>query len=191
MNGMYLGGRNIDGGTYPADIWGTYMKQAVGSYCGDFKRPTEPFHSQPFKGHYARQGGKDDNEKSGDDAGRSAQIPEPGTETEPENDDATATAATPTAAATTTRPTTAATADNGAAFDPNQYETPPQGAPETATPGGGTQAPPGDGLAGSHAPDWYNLRRQSRPAAASGESVREGSAAAAVLAHAGSRGVAV
>ena len=61
MNGMYAPtGGNIDGGTYPADIWGEYMKQAVGKYCGDFKKPTEPFTSQPFLGHYAREGGKDD-----------------------------------------------------------------------------------------------------------------------------------
>ena len=149
MNGMYLGGRNIDGGTYPADIWGTYMKQAVGSFCGDFKRPTEPFHSQPFQGHYARQGGKDDKEKSGDDEGDSA-IPEPGTETEPENGDR-GTAATAATAAHQPRrrqrpggDDNGDGGDNGAAFDPNQYETPPQGAPETGTPGGGTQAP-GDG----------------------------------------------
>src|SRR3954449_587699 len=44
MNGMYAPtGGNIDGGTHPADIWGEYMKQAVGKYCGDFKQPTEPF----------------------------------------------------------------------------------------------------------------------------------------------------
>src|SRR3954454_13904383 len=61
MNGMYAPtGGNIDGGTYPADIWGAYMKKAVGKYCGDFKKPTDPFSSQPFLGHYARAGGKDD-----------------------------------------------------------------------------------------------------------------------------------
>ena len=54
--------RNIDGGTYPADIWGDYMKKAVGKYCGDFKQPTEPFQSQPFFGHYAREGAKDDDQ---------------------------------------------------------------------------------------------------------------------------------
>ena len=111
MNGLYLGGRNIDGGTYPADIWGTYMKQAVGKYCGDFKRPTEPFNSQPFQGHYARQGGKDDEEGSGDDQG-TAPIPEPGTETEPEPEHTTTattatTATAPIAAGTTGTATTA------------------------------------------------------------------------------------
>ena len=70
MNGIYSPtGGNIDGGTYPADIWGEYMKQAVGKYCGDFTKPTEPFTSQPFLGHYARDGGKDD-EKDRDGATR-------------------------------------------------------------------------------------------------------------------------
>ena len=48
----------------------------------------------------------------------------------------------------TAAPATAATGDadgNGgnddAGFDPNQYESPPQDAPDTQTPGGGTQAP--------------------------------------------------
>ena len=134
MNGLYLGGRNIDGGTYPADIWGTYMKQAVGSYCGDFKRPTQSFHSQPFQGHYASRGGKDGEEGAEDDQG---QIPSPGQETVPDtgtdnrdggagnggNDDA------------------ANGGNDDAGFDPNQYESPPQDAPDTQTPGGGTQAP--------------------------------------------------
>ena len=55
MNGMFHGA-NIDGGTYPAQIWGEYMKKAHGKYCGDFKQPTEPFQSQPFFGHYSRSG---------------------------------------------------------------------------------------------------------------------------------------
>ena len=68
MNGMYAPtGGNIDGGTYPADIWGQYMKQAVGKYCGEFKKPTDPFQSQPFKGHYASEGGKDDSKDADKD----------------------------------------------------------------------------------------------------------------------------
>ena len=35
MNGLYFG-RNVDGGTFPADIWGDYMGRVKGSYCGDF-----------------------------------------------------------------------------------------------------------------------------------------------------------
>ena len=36
MNGLYFG-RNVDGGTFPADIWGEYMKSIKGSYCGAFR----------------------------------------------------------------------------------------------------------------------------------------------------------
>jgi penicillin-binding protein 1A len=55
MTGLYFG-RNVDGGTYPADIWGAYMSQAKGSYCGSFRLPKEPFSSSPFFGKYSRSG---------------------------------------------------------------------------------------------------------------------------------------
>jgi penicillin-binding protein 1A len=55
MSGLYFG-RNVDGGTYPADIWGAYMSQAKGSYCGSFRLPKEPFASSPFFGKYSRSG---------------------------------------------------------------------------------------------------------------------------------------
>jgi penicillin-binding protein 1A len=125
MNGMYAPtGGNIDGGTYPADIWGEYMKKAVGKYCGDFKKPTEPFQSQPFLGHYAREGGKDDSKDS--DGQDSATTPgtTPGTQGTDDN-------------------STGGNTDNGgdrknddANFDPNAYESPPQ-----ADPNGGAKAP--------------------------------------------------
>jgi penicillin-binding protein 1A len=57
MNGLYYGS-NVDGGTFPAEIWGTYMKQAVGKFCGDFKPPSTPFHASPFFGKYSRTGGR-------------------------------------------------------------------------------------------------------------------------------------
>ncbi|HEY6888295.1 MAG TPA: glycosyl transferase, partial [Solirubrobacter sp.] len=127
MNGMYAPtGGNIDGGTYPADIWGEYMKQAVGKYCGDFKKPTEPFQSQPFSGHYASKGGKDDKNK--DKVDPQAPGIAPGTQSAPGNDSQGGTQKKP--------------ADNtNGNFDPNAYETPPQQAPSGTT-GGGTQAPP-------------------------------------------------
>jgi penicillin-binding protein 1A len=131
MNGMYAPtGGNIDGGTYPADIWGAYMKQAVGKYCGDFKQPTEPFQSQPFFGHYSRIGQKaeDKNEEQGTGGG----------EPEPEEDKPKTEKPGPGADDTTPGGT------EEPAFDPNQYETPPQGDPGTGTPGG-TQGPPDDG----------------------------------------------
>jgi penicillin-binding protein 1A len=43
----------VAGGTIPAKIWGQYMKQARGGYCGDFPQPTIPFQPQPFFGKFA------------------------------------------------------------------------------------------------------------------------------------------
>src|SRR3954469_1126280 len=87
MNGMYAPtGGHIDGGTYPADIWGEYMKKAIGKYCGDFKKPTEPFQGQTFQGHYAREGGKDDQGKDGENVDPGAQGVAPGTQTAPGDD---------------------------------------------------------------------------------------------------------
>jgi penicillin-binding protein 1A len=134
MNGLF-NGANVDGGTYPAQIWGEYMRKAKGKYCGDFKQPTEPFQSQPFFGHYSRSGGggdDDDDQQGGDqqtapsDPGQEQpepDAPQNGGNDEPRNGGG----------------------NDDAGFDPNQYETPPQGPPQTESPGGGTQAPPGDG----------------------------------------------
>jgi penicillin-binding protein 1A len=152
MNGMYAPtGGNIDGGTYPADIWHDYMEKAIGKYCGDFEPPKEPFQSQPFFGHYSRSGAK---ELGGDDGsstdGVAPVAPTDTTTTPPPADD---------------QPDTGdgdgttdqgggqpGTGDEGAGFDPNEYETPPQPTPQTQAPpagteapAGGTQAPTGDG----------------------------------------------
>jgi penicillin-binding protein 1A len=42
---------SVAGGTYPATIWGKYMKVAKKG-CGDFRKPKQPFHSKPFTGKY-------------------------------------------------------------------------------------------------------------------------------------------
>jgi len=131
MNGMYAPtGGNIDGGTYPADIWGEYMKKAVGKACVDFKKPTEPFQSQTFQGHYSREGGKDGEGKDGENVDPGAPGVAPGTQTAPGDDSR---------GGTTGDKKKPAAKNDDANFDPNAYETPPQ-----AGPGGGTQAP-GDG----------------------------------------------
>jgi penicillin-binding protein 1A len=101
MNGLYFG-RNVDGGTYPADIWGAYMSQAKGSYCGSFPLPKEPFQSSPFYGKYARTGMVDPN--------------------------ATATPSAITAPAPT--PTPADSGGTAAPIDPGKYESPPQAPPD-------------------------------------------------------------
>jgi penicillin-binding protein 1A len=113
MNGLYFG-RNVDGGTFPADIWGAYMKQAVGKYCGEFTQPTQPFVSQPFFGHYATTGRKDAT-KNGNQNGAPQATPTPGKNAKP---------------GTGTGNTT-----GGKTYDPSQYETKPQGSPPTKTPG--------------------------------------------------------
>src|SRR4051795_4167454 len=54
-------GISVAGGTFPARIWHDYMQTARGSYCGDFPKPKDPFHSAPFFGKYASTGGSGDN----------------------------------------------------------------------------------------------------------------------------------
>jgi penicillin-binding protein 1A len=58
MTGLYYGA-NVDGGTFPAEIWGTYMRKARGRFCGDFREPREPFVASPFSGGYAAEGSGD------------------------------------------------------------------------------------------------------------------------------------
>jgi penicillin-binding protein 1A len=55
MTGLYYGA-NVDGGTFPAEIWGAYMKQAKGRFCGDFREPKAPFTAAPFSGGYSSSG---------------------------------------------------------------------------------------------------------------------------------------
>jgi penicillin-binding protein 1A len=147
MNGMYRPtGGNIDGGTYPADIWHDYMTNAKGKFCGDFKPPTEPFQSQPFFGHYSRSGGADTVSPNAPYGGIGT-----GTGTAPSTGTGTTTTPPVSPPATTQTPapdgTTGGTGtgtggDQGTTYDPNQYETPPQATPDTQA--GATPAP-GDG----------------------------------------------
>jgi penicillin-binding protein 1A len=133
MNGLYFG-RNVDGGTFPADIWGDYMKRIKGNYCGDFAPPEHPFVSSPFFGRYSKSGGsemEDDDESTDvtpdptDDANGTGGVTAPeGTDDEGTPDQ-----------------------DNGN-FDPDEYEATPQPPPDTqpapdAGNGGGATAPPG------------------------------------------------
>ncbi|MDX6678862.1 MAG: penicillin-binding protein, partial [Solirubrobacteraceae bacterium] len=50
--GPIFNGGNVDGGTYPAQIWGRYMKAAKGKFCGQFKKPDHAFKVKSFKGKY-------------------------------------------------------------------------------------------------------------------------------------------
>jgi penicillin-binding protein 1A len=117
MNGLYFG-RNVDGGTFPADIWGAYMKQAIGHYCGNFPLPKEPFQASPFFGKFSRLSGEAKKETT------------PGV--------------TPTPDATHS-PDQGAAQNGGAQFDPDKYESPPQGTPDTGGTGADGTAQTGTG----------------------------------------------
>jgi penicillin-binding protein 1A len=121
MNGLYFGG-NVDGGTFPADIWGAYMKEAKGSFCGDFPQPKEAFQASPFYGKYSRSGQVDENK---DQSGGTTATPTPGSTATPEPDAGTGNGGT--------------TGTGGTGFDPGAYESPPQSAPDDT----GAPAAPG------------------------------------------------
>jgi penicillin-binding protein 1A len=106
MNGLFYGG-NVDGGTFPAAIWGAYMKSVIGGFCGDFPQPKVPFSSSPFFGEYSSTGGGKLGLGDGDN------------ETTPEAP----------APAAPTPPSTGGDPSGGTEFDPEQYEAPPQGPP--------------------------------------------------------------
>ncbi|MEY2517601.1 MAG: penicillin-binding protein, partial [bacterium] len=52
--GPIFNGGNVDGGTYPAQIWGRYMKLAKRSYCGQFPKPDHPFKVKAFRRKYSQ-----------------------------------------------------------------------------------------------------------------------------------------
>jgi len=136
MNGLYFG-RNVDGGTFPADMWGDYMKRIKGDFCGDFEPPEHPFVSSPFFGKYAKSGGKLIGAPEEEETTDPTETPDP------DADDDTGGATAP--------DDTGQTPDDGQddkGFDPDQYEAPPQQEPDTQAPpdpgnGGGALPPPG------------------------------------------------
>lgn len=127
-------GISVAGGTFPAEIWGKYMKTAKGGYCGDFEKSGKPFDAQPFFGRYSKTGSSDDDDYDsygdqpddyppppGDDA-PSGDEPGNGVDNggKRDKDD-----------------------NRGDTFKPDLYEAPPQDPPDAAPPTGG--ATPGNG----------------------------------------------
>jgi penicillin-binding protein 1A len=53
--GPLFNGRNVDGGTFPAKIWGEYMKAAARGFCGKFEKPRKAFKPKTFKSKRSRQ----------------------------------------------------------------------------------------------------------------------------------------
>jgi penicillin-binding protein 1A len=127
---------SVAGGTYPAQIWGRYMREAKRG-CGDFRAPKEPFVSAPFFGKYATTGAP----------GADPTAPVDPTTTTPQEDAG----------------KNGGTNGNGGpdggngngdsggvsggtgGYDPDLYETPPQGQPDTQAPPNGTGVPSNTG----------------------------------------------
>ena len=49
-------GIDVAGGTFPAQIWGSYMDTAKGTQCASFPTPSKPAKFSPFYGKHAKQG---------------------------------------------------------------------------------------------------------------------------------------
>jgi penicillin-binding protein 1A len=123
----------VAGGTIPAKLWGQYMKQARGSFCGGFPKPRTPFQPQPFNGTYARGGGPQPSASQTFQNGVPSPTPAP-------------TAPTPGPTADTGQSTgggqpAANPATGGEGYPPTLYESAPQGAPTGGGTAGGTGAP--------------------------------------------------
>jgi penicillin-binding protein 1A len=142
---------SVAGGTYPAEIWGRYMK-AVKRGCGGFPKPKTPFQAAPFFGKYATTGAPAGGNSGYDQNGQFAQggggtgayVPDPrsGNETGRGGGGG--------GGGTTGGQGAGGGAGTNGGYDPDLYETPPQAAPETqappSTPGNGN----GNGNAGGN-----------------------------------------
>ncbi|HEX8084395.1 MAG TPA: transglycosylase domain-containing protein [Solirubrobacteraceae bacterium] len=124
---------SVAGGTYPAQIWGTYMKQ-VKRGCGDFPPPKTPFESAPFFGRYASTGAPG-SAPTNDDYGGTNAYPNGGNAVDgggPQDREGGGAGQQNDAGGT-----------GAPAYDPDLYETPPQPAPDVQTPPGQGGTPPG------------------------------------------------
>jgi len=135
MNTQFQGGK-VDGGTFPAQIWGEYMKAAKGGFCGEFEKPTQAFQSAPFFGKYSKTGGRGTQPGEfpvqGFPGGQAPPAGGGGGGKEPDGG----------------RDSKGDSkgdggGDGGGGFDPDLYEAPPQDAPDGG--GGGGNADPGGG----------------------------------------------
>jgi penicillin-binding protein 1A len=118
---------SVAGGTYPATIWGKYMKTAKKG-CGDFPKPKEAFQSKPFTGKYQqiqpepKASDKDDKDKKDKDKDKTTETPAPnGGATPQAPDPAAQPPATPAQPAPPAQPEQP---QGGAAPDPEQYQAP-------------------------------------------------------------------
>jgi penicillin-binding protein 1A len=129
----------VAGGTIPAQLWGQYMKQARGRFCGEFPKPKHPFVAQPFFGQYSRGGGPSTG--NGSTTPQGAPVPGasgPGTASnQPASAPGTGGGQQPASQPTGGQGTGGTGAQS---YPPALYESPPQPAPGTG--GAGAAAPP-------------------------------------------------
>ena len=106
----------VAGGTFPAQIWGDFMRVARRGFCEGFPQPKTPFQASPFYGKFAKSGAP------GDSSNTYNQNYNGGQQQQEKQDD-----------------------DNngGNTYDPRLYEAPPQPAPQTEEPP--AQETPGNG----------------------------------------------
>ena len=71
--GPIFNGANVDGGTFPAQIWGDYMKSAARGFCGKFDKPAQKFEAKPLR---RDRSGKNANGQPGPAAPPPALTPE-------------------------------------------------------------------------------------------------------------------
>ena len=129
MNGLF-NGANVDGGTFPAQIWGDYMRTAKGGFCGEFRKPSQAFEAVPFFGKYSRTGGRGEGADGTSDPAAPADPSTGGDGAGPDGQDR----------------------GGDTAFDPNAYESPPQRSPGNGGGGGDRGTNGGDaGLDGGAA----------------------------------------
>jgi penicillin-binding protein 1A len=127
---------SVAGGTYPATIWGKYMKVAKKG-CRDFRQPQQAFQSKSFSGKYQQiepeakedQGGeqKQGDEKTGDEkTGDEKKERQGTTETPAPNGGAAPEAPSQPEQQEpqTQQPAPDAPEQGGAGFDPAEYESP-------------------------------------------------------------------
>ena len=122
MNTEYHGS-SVAGGTFPAEIWGDYMKRAKGRFCGDFEQPKQRFEASPFYGRYATGRARPTTTDGSYSYDGQSTVP-PTTHSAP----------------VPAAPQPQAPAEQqgaGEGFDPELYESPPQGAPNGGAGGPG------------------------------------------------------
>ncbi len=97
-------GIRVAGGTFPAEIWGDYMKTAKGSFCGGFPSPSSSFQGQSYNKGYAGGSGNDGGTNGGGGGGGGNSVDNPGRGG-------------------------GGGGGGGGGYDPNLYDSPPQGPP--------------------------------------------------------------